>query len=41
MDCAVDPAAAEQGGVGGIDDRIYRQPRDVGFDGVQPLRHAD
>jgi hypothetical protein len=41
MDCAIHPAAPEQGGVSSVDDGVHREPRDVGLDGVQPRRHAD
>jgi hypothetical protein len=37
VDRTVHTAAAEQRGVGGVDDRVYRKPRDVGLDGPQPL----
>ena|SRR6266851_1690619 len=38
MDRAVDATAAEQRGVGGIDDGVNAQARDVGDDDFQPRR---
>ena len=38
MDGAIDATAAEQGGVGGVDDRLNAQARDVGDDDFQPRR---
>jgi len=34
---AIDPAAAEQRSVGGIDDRIDRQPRDIAEFDADPV----
>jgi len=35
VDCAIDPAAAEQAGIRRVDDRVHRETRDVGLDGAQ------
>lgn len=40
MNCAVNTAAAQQRGVGGVDDRVEAQTRDIGDDYLKP-RMAD
>jgi hypothetical protein len=41
VDRAVNAATAEQRCVGGIDDRIDRERRDVGLDGAEQDGHVD
>ena len=40
MDGAVHAAAAEQGGVGGIDDGVNVERGDVGLEDLDPARHC-
>jgi hypothetical protein len=40
VDGAVNPAAAQQRAVGGVDDRVDRQVGDVPFDDFDALGHA-